>query len=120
MKPVAENQLLNLSLSFSKEIVLYHIQLKQWRHYWLADQILRAGTSIGAQVFEAQHAESRKDFIHKLKIAAKEANECYYWLKVVHVMDTIGDINMLENNLNSIIRLLSKIIQTSTLNLTKR
>ena len=120
MKPVSENQLLNLSLNFSREIVLYHVQLKQKRHFWLADQILRAGTSIGAQVFEAQHAESRKDFVHKLKIAAKEANECFYWLNVLKVMDSIGDTAYLEDILNSIIRLLSKIIQTSTLNLTKR
>jgi four helix bundle protein len=50
------------------------------RKFIISNQLLKAGTSIGANIFEAQYAESRIDFIHKMKIAQKEANETLYWL----------------------------------------
>jgi len=56
----------------------------------LSQQILRAGTSVGAMIREAEHAESRKDFLHKLNIGLKEINECDYWLDLLFVTDYLN------------------------------
>ncbi len=74
------NIILEKSLEFALEIIKYSEILEEQKKYVIARQILRAGTSIGANIKEAQSCESRADFIHKLKIAAKEANETEYWL----------------------------------------
>ncbi len=78
---------------------------------------MKSGTSIGAQVFEAQYSESRLDFIHKMKIAQKEANETLYWLIVCEKMEGIEVQQEISNILNEIISIISKIIVTSKKNL---
>jgi len=78
----------------------------------IAKQLLRSGTSIGANIFEAQNAESRADFIHKMKVAAKEASETLYWL-ILCERSTYPFDPALPDNLTEIIRILSKIIATS-------
>ena len=78
---------------------------------------MRSGTSIGANVFEAQYAESRLDFIHKMKIALKEANESLYWLTICDRMEDLKVEDETINLLNEIMRILSKIIITSKRNI---
>jgi four helix bundle protein len=71
------------TLDFSIEIINYCNSLDIKRKFIISNQLLKSGTAIGANVFEAQHSESRLDFIHKMKIALKEANETFYWLTIL-------------------------------------
>ena len=71
---------MKLSFDFSLLDIEYCELLESQRKYVLARQLLKAGTSIGANAMEAQNAESKADFIHKIKIAAKEADETQYWI----------------------------------------
>ena len=77
----------------------------------IGKQLVRAGTSIGASVAEAQSAETISDFVHKLKIADKEANETYYWLSILE-KQMPGFGTTLNADLIEIKRLLSSIITT--------
>ena len=79
----------------------------------MANQLLKSGTSIGANIRESQNAESKDDFIHKLKIAAKEADETEYWLLLCQYSKNYPDTIELQNKLVSIKKLLSRIISTS-------
>lgn len=108
-----ENLIINLTFQFSLKIIAYTEELEQMRRYVMANQLLKAGTSIGANVREAQNAESKDDFIHKMKVAAKEADETHYWLELCHGSKTYPPCNELLQDLGSIIRVLSKIIGTS-------
>lgn len=74
------NEILELSIEFSLRIIAYTEILESNRKFVVAKQLMKSGTSIGANIFEAQSAESRADFIHKFKIADKEAKETEYWL----------------------------------------
>ncbi len=80
MRNDKDNVIANKTIDFSLEIINYCEALEQDRKYVMGRQLLRAATSIGANVFEAQNAESKADFIHKMKVAAKEASETLYWL----------------------------------------
>ena len=78
-----ENKILEMSFDFSLQIIqLYKILIEQ-KEYVLSKQLLRSGTSIGANIEEAIAAQSRKDFISKLSIASKEARETRYWLRLL-------------------------------------
>ncbi len=79
----------------------------------MVNQILKSGTSIGANVWEAQNAEGRSDFIHKMKIAAKEADETEYWLRLCDKAGNYPNCKELLTDCSSIIRVLSKIIASS-------
>lgn len=79
-----ENKLVELSLEFSVEIISLVKQLKANHETIIANQIGRSGTSIGANIHEAQYAQGKKDFISKLEIALKEASETGYWLELLH------------------------------------
>ena len=83
------------------------------KKFVLANQLMKSGTSIGANVFEAQNAESKADFIHKMKIAAKEASETLYWLILCERSEGYQFDKKLRSDLDEIIRILSKIISTS-------
>jgi four helix bundle protein len=74
------NVIVDLSFKFALNIISFVETLEQNKRFVIANQLLKSGTSIGANVREAQNAESKIDFIHKLKIAAKEADETEYWL----------------------------------------
>ena len=74
------NIILDKSVAFSLEIITFTEQLQYEKKYVIANQLLKSGTSIGANIHEAQNAESKSDFIHKIKIAAKELEETKYWL----------------------------------------
>ena len=78
-----ENKLAELSLEFSVDIINLVKYLKSNHESIIANQIGRSGTSIGANIYEAQYAQGRKDFISKLEIALKEASETGYWLELL-------------------------------------
>jgi len=80
MRNDKENLIVNLTFQFALDIIEFSEELEGVRKYVIANQILKSGTSIGANVCEAQNAESKNDFVHKLKIAAKEADETEYFL----------------------------------------
>lgn len=82
MKYKNDNPIVQLSFEFAKLIMSYTEQLEKLKRYNISNQLFRSGTSIGANVREAQNEESKADFIHKMKIAAKETNESIYWLEL--------------------------------------
>lgn len=85
-----ENILKDKSFNFAIRIVnLYKFLKKEHGEYILSQQLIRSGTSIGAIVREAEHAESIKDFVHKLSIGLKEANESKYWLDLLFATELI-------------------------------
>jgi four helix bundle protein len=84
-----EGPIVKKSLEFSVTIINYCDLLNSKRKFLLSNQLLKSGTSIGANVFEAQHSESRLDFIHKMKIALKEANETFYWLTLCQKVEEL-------------------------------
>ena len=75
-----ENQVLNLAFEFALSIIEYTEELESRKRFNMANQLFKSGTSIHANIREAQNAESKGDFIHKMKIAAKEAEETEGWL----------------------------------------
>jgi four helix bundle protein len=107
------NLILELTLEFSLEIIKYTEDLEKLRKFNLANQLFRSGTSIGANVNEAQSCESRADFIHKIKVAAKEAEETKYWLGLCTKADSYPKPIGLIEKLQIIIKILNKIIVTS-------
>ena len=108
-----ENLIVELTFEFALKIIKYVELLEKERRFVIASQLLKAGTAIGANVREAQNAESKIDFIHKMKIAAKEADETEYWLLLCDRSDGFPDCKILLIECSSIIRVLSKIIGTS-------
>lgn len=85
------------------------------KEFVLSKQLLRSGTAVGALVRESEHAESRADFIHKLSISLKEANETEYWLELLSETEYINDseFSSLQADLKEILKLLISIIKTS-------
>ena len=110
------NVILEKCLEFALEIIEYAELLEVQRKYVISHQLLKSGTSIGANINEAQSCESRADFIHKLKIAAKEAQETSYWLTLCNKANTYPSNLSLPEKLNEIQRLLSSIITSSKRN----
>ncbi len=104
-----ENVVLTKSFEFSKLIIRFCLSLKEQKHFEIGGQLLRSGTSIGANIREAQRAESSADFRHKLQIALKEADESKYWLELID--SEIVKVNKELIDLNDeLIRLLVAII----------
>jgi four helix bundle protein len=90
------------------------------RKYALSRQLFRSGTSIGANVREAQNAESKADFIHKMKIAAKETDETIYWLELSQFIYASNLISPLLDKATSIHKVLNRIIGSSKASLSKQ
>ena len=107
------NLIVDLTFEFSLKIIEYSELLEAKRKFNIANQLFRSGTSIGANVREAQNAESKADFIHKIKIAAKEADETEYWLLLCKKSKNYPDPDELLKNIESIHRVISKIISSS-------
>ena len=111
------NEILDKSFKFSIRIVKLYCFLKDNKHeFVLSKQLLRSGTSIGANVNEAQAAQSMADFISKLSIASKEARETKYWISLLVETDYL-DINersvkTLLDEITELIKLLTSIIKT--------
>ena len=113
MRDDRENVIVSKTIDFSLLVVKYCEILDMNRKFVISKQLLRAATSIGANVFEAQNAESRADFIHKMKIAAKEASETQYWLIICERSENYCFDIKLRTDLEVIIKILSKIISSS-------
>ena len=113
MRNDKDNIIVALSFEFALNIIEYAEILEENRKYIIGRQLLRSGTSIGANIREAQNAESKADFIHKMKIAAKEADETEYWLLLCKMSKNYPVNELLYEKLNIIIRILSTIISTS-------
>ncbi|NCI46157.1 four helix bundle protein [Sediminibacterium soli] len=113
MRNDKKNLIIEKTIAFSLLIIKYTEVLEQDRKFVIARQLLRSATAIGANVFEAQNAESKNDFIHKMKIAAKEASESYYWLLLCEKSESYPFDKKASDELNDIIRILSRIIATS-------
>lgn len=107
-----DNAILRQSFEFAVAILKYSDRLGNERR-WLLNQIQRSGCSIGANVKEAQNAESLKDFIHKMKIALKEADETEYWYHLLAASNEKGSDPQLVERLQSILRILNRIISTA-------
>jgi four helix bundle protein len=109
-----ENIIATKTFSFVLIIVNLFISLKKENEFIISKQILRSATSIGANVEEAIAAQSRKDFVHKMAIASKEARETKYWLRLLDKsnLTTISMTNYLIE-IEHIINITTKIIKTS-------
>ena len=110
---IANNPLLKLAIEFSLDIINYCEQLESNKKYILAKQLLRSATSIGANAMEAQNPESKADFIHKIKIAAKEADETQYWLTLCDYSTNYPDCKLLIQKLDILAKIVNKILFTS-------
>ncbi len=109
-----DNLIQQKSFDFSLMIIQLYISLKKEKEYVLSKQVLRSGTSIGANIEEAVAAQSRKDFIHKMSISSKEARETAYWLKLLQKSDLTNlDVSLYLSEIDQIIRILTSIIKTS-------
>jgi four helix bundle protein len=116
MRNDKENVIVEKSFLFALEVVAYCELLEENRKYVIARQLLKSGTSIGANIREAQNAESKIDFLHKIKIAAKEADETEYWLLICKSTPSYPVVEKLLEKVSELIKILTKIISTSKLN----
>ena len=109
------------SYSFALRIIKAHKYLINQNEYTLSKQLLRSGTSIGANCREATYAQSKQDFINKLSIALKETNESIYWIELLHDSNYITDDSFKSIHADGleILKLLISIIKTSKSNLSK-
>ena len=118
-----DNPIQKRTFHFAEIILDAYLELKTKGHYRLADQLVGAGTSIGANIEEAQAAHSRLDFINKMTIANKEARETKYWLKLLdrdQLLSDFSKISFLKNEIEEIILILNTIIKRSRENLNKK
>ncbi len=116
-----ENNVKNKSFAFAVRIVKLNQYLtEQKREYVMAKQILRSGTAVGAMVREAEHGQSKADFIHKFAIAQKEINETIYWLELLKATDYIDEnyFNSLNMDAVELIKIITAIIKNTKRNLT--
>ncbi|MBO9683095.1 MAG: four helix bundle protein [Flavisolibacter sp.] len=110
---IENNPLLKLTIEFSLSVIEYCEELKSMKKFVLAKQLLRSATSIGANAMEAQNPESKADFIHKIKIAAKEADETQYWLLLCDYAESYPSCKTLLEKLEAISKIIGKILYTS-------
>lgn len=115
-----DNTIQILSKSFALRIIKLYKYLQEDKHeYVMSKQVLRSGTSIGANVRESINAQSTMDFINKLNIALKEGNETQYWLELLHESDYINDseYESIYSDCSRIVATLIRIIKTKKENL---
>ena len=113
---IKENVVKDKSFAFSVRIIrLYQYLCREKKEYVLSKQLLRSGTAIGALIREAEQAESKADFIHKLAIALKEANETDYWIDLLKATDYLEEkaFNSIKADVVELLKLLISIIKSS-------
>jgi len=111
-----KNEILDLSFDFALEIIKLVKYLKSKKEFVLSNQLLKSGTSIGANISEAQAAQSTKDFISKMSIASKEARETEYWLRLLDKSNYLMGYQkkpILFDMIHSVNKLLTSIIKTT-------
>jgi four helix bundle protein len=111
---VKENPIREKSFDFALQIIELYVRMRDSREYVLSKQLLRCGTSIGANVEESSAAQSRSDFISKLSIASKEARETKYWLRLIQ-RSRLVEIDVTEElaKVEELIRLLTAIVKST-------
>ncbi|TBW27792.1 four helix bundle protein [Gramella sp. KN1008] len=114
MRDDKENIIVQRTFDFSLKIILFSEELRLEKKFEMASQLFKSGTSIGANIREAQNAESPADFLHKFKISAKECEETQYWLQLCKESQILPSPNEeIITELEIIMRIISKIISTS-------
>ncbi|MDP3769579.1 MAG: four helix bundle protein [bacterium] len=112
---VKDNLIQQKSFEFSLMIIELYKKLSVAKEFIISKQLLRSATSIGANVEEAIAGQSKKDFLHKMTIASKEARETRYWLKLLDKSQIVTIDNRLHlQEVESIINILTKIVKTSS------
>ena len=113
----SDNIIQNKSFQFSLHVIVLFKKIHASKQYVISNQILRSGTSIGANIEEALAAESKKDFLHKMNIALKEARETKYWLRLIKY----GEIELVEDSLfiecDEILSILTSIVKSTKISL---
>lgn len=111
---MAESIIQRKSFQFALTVVRLYKDLQERKEFVLSKQLLRSGTSIGANVEEATAAQSRKDFVSKMAIASKEARETKYWLRLLQDSDLVNiDLKQEINQIDELIRILTSIVKTT-------
>ena len=117
-----DNVVMIKSYAFALRVVkLYKYLIEEKKEFVLSKQLLRSGTSIGALIKEGEHAQSKADFLHKMNIALKEANETQYWIELLRdseYLSTSQSFSILEDS-TELIRLLVCIVKTTKTSLRK-
>jgi len=114
------NVIVDKTFRFAQEIITVYLNLREKGHFKLADQLVKSGTSIGANVEEAQAAHSKLDFVAKLTISNKEARETRYWIRLLDRTELLGKhaaLPFLKAEIEEIILLINSIIKKSRENL---
>jgi len=117
---MTRNPVRDKSFDFASDVVkLYKLLTEKRREFILSKQLLRSGTSIGANIREAYNGFSKKDFIHKLSISQKECDESRYWLELLHENDyvTKDEYGLLYNEATQILKLIKSIITATKRNM---
>lgn len=116
MTDIKENVIVSKSYAFALEVIkTYKTLVSTTKEYVLSKQLLRSGTSIGANVNESISSETKKDFIHKLAIALKEARETSYWLNLLKDSEyiSVSEHTRLNSSCSELIRIITSIIMTT-------
>ncbi len=114
-----KNVVKDKSFQFAIQVVeLYQFLCKEKKEFVLSKQLLRSGTSVGAMIREAEHAESKADFIHKMAIAQKEMNESIYWIELLNATNylTTEQFESINNDAVEVIKLITTIIKSAKAN----
>ena len=117
-----ENVIANKSYAFALRMIrLYQFLSEQTKEYVLSKQLLRSGTAIGAMVKESEHAQSKADFLNKMNVALKEANETEYWLMLLKDTQYINEneFDSINADCTEILRLLISIVKSTKTSLKK-
>lgn len=114
MSAKKENVIKEKSFDFALRIISLYKFLCSKNEYILSKQLLRSGTSIGANVREAEHAQSKRDFLNKMNIALKEANETDYWIDLLYKSDYISEaeFNSIKRDCVEVLKLLISIVKS--------
>ena len=113
---MGDSLLATKSMDFAIRIINLNKYLqKEKKEYTMSNQILRSGTSIGANIREARFAQSKIDFIHKMSISLKEANESLYWLELLYKTDYLSESEYMSlyNDCDELVRMLHSTVLTS-------
>ena len=115
-----ENVLKDKAYAFALEIIkVYKTLTEQQREYVLSKQLLRAGTSIGANLEEADGAQSKRDFLHKVSISFKEARETHYWIRLLNDSQYLPNeaASLLQQQCDELLKIMTAVIKTTKANL---
>ena len=97
------------SFKFAVDIVKFCTRLKELRQYEISNQLIRSGTSIGANLREASNGHTKKDFIYKISIAQKEADETIYWLEILNEVMNESEVEPLRNEATQLLKIIKTI-----------